>query len=342
MKSNLFPDICDETCVRSTSRMQPLSRRTFLRYAGLGTAGTTLLLSGSLDIFGGDPRTAVQQSSSAQTHVTGAETTDAELGEITLDGLMLTYFSIPHGFANSTFTFGKNFSTAFTLRLPQSPGTSLTGMVPAGRPFSDSLSQHTSSWVKDAIALRSLSEGSAAEKTETFSRQEASDPLQIYGLKNPKLQFSGSPDRLMFCFSDMGKRSFNLGREVSSETAASMYSQYVTDPAQLFPPRFYWLDILGSDGDTSFDFALPSRLMVRNGITAAATARITDQTGFHSQRLIEAFAPGNEVEITYHSAQEYPSTSLMELQTAPANGDARIYIDRVFKTYVMTSKSNRG
>lgn len=300
-----------------------VSRRKFLLSAGLGTAGAALLLSRPSDIFAG-------------TFGPSTEAADSEVGEVTLDGLMMTYFSMPPAFASSIFTFGKNFSTSFTLKVPQAPGIVLTGTIEPGSPAPAGIhSQHTSSWVKDGLVLRSASETQANSRKEKFSGQESSDPLQIYGLRSPKLRFSGSTDRLQFSFSDMGQRSFNLGREVSRETSASMYSQYITDPAQLFPPRFYWLDVNGGDGKTAFDFVLPSKLMVRNGITATVTVKIVDQTGFRSRVLRDAFAPGNDVEITYHSAQEFYSKNLMELQTTPLARDTRIYIDRVFKTFVM-------
>jgi hypothetical protein len=317
-----------------------LTRRSFLRYAGFGTTGAALLISGAADLFGDN--LLMNGKVAAKTSPADTGPRDGEMGEVTLDGLMMTYFSMPSQASSSVFTFGKNFSTTFTLKLPQTPGIVMTGMVTSGSPSLDaSHSQHASSWVKDAVSLRSASEGRASGRKEQFSKLESSEPLQIYGLRNPKLRFSGNPDRLQFCFGDMGQRSFNLGREVGAQTFASMYSQYITDPALLFPPRFYWLDVAGADGETAFDFVLPSKLMARNGITATVTVKIVDQTGFRSGVLREAFAPGNDVEITYHSAQEFYSKNLMELQTTPSASDTRIYIDRVFKTFVMTGLPGR-
>jgi hypothetical protein len=317
-----------------------LSRRSFLRYAGFGTAGAAFLLSGAVNVF--DANLGTRNGVGAGPSTADTTTDHSELGEVMLDGLMMTYFSMLSQASSSVFTFGKNFSTTFTLKLPQAPGIVMTGTVTSGSPsLEGNHSQHTSSWVKDAVSLRSALEGPANGRKEQFSKLEASEPLQIYGLRNPKLRFSGNPDRLQFCFGDMGQRSFNLGREVGAQTFASMYSQYITDPALLFPPRFYWLDVAGADGETAFDFVLPSKLMARNGITATVTVKIVDQTGFRSSVLREAFAPGNDVEITYHSAQEFYSRNLMELQTTPSESDTRIYIDRVFKTFVMTGLPGR-
>ena len=316
-----------------------LSRRSFLRYAGLGSAGSALLLSRSVDVFAGEPPTGREAATGPLAAATQPD--DSESGEIRLDGLMMTYFSMPQAFASSVFTFGKNFSTSFTLKAPKAPGIVLTGAVAGGvpAPVRDH-TQHASSWVKDGMIVRAASGDVANGRTEKLSSQNGSEPLQIYGLRNPTLRLIGNSDRLQFCFSDMGQRSFNLGREVRPETSASMYSQYITDPALLFPPRFYWLDVNGGDGETAFDFVLPSKLMVRNGITATVTVKVVEQTGFRSRLLQEAFAPGNDIEITYHSSQEFYSKNLMELQTTPLASDTRIYIDRVFKTFFMTGIRN--
>jgi hypothetical protein len=340
MRKTRIPQL-DPTLQRCTQTLatgspgNELTRRSFLRYAGLGTAGTALLLTTTVDMFAADLLTEGQAPPEAPVMDTGRD--GSEMGEVTLDGLMLTYFSVSPAFASSVFTFGKNFSTTFTLKLPKAPGVVLTGSTVTGGPMpAGSHNQHASSWVKDGIILSSAAEAEA--KARRFSSREAQDLLQIYGLRKPTLRFSGTADRLLFSMGDMGEASFNLGREVNAETSASMYSQYITDPALLFPPRFYWVDVAGADGETALDFVLPSKLMVRNGITATVTCKIMDQTGFRSRLLREAFAPGNAIEITYHSAQEFYSKNLMELQTTPSESDSRIYIDRVFKTFVMTER----
>jgi hypothetical protein len=312
-----------------------LTRRSFIRYLAAGAAGTALTLPSPIDLF------------AAPQHTTAA---DIEVGQVTLDGLMLTYFSTPRANASTKFTIGKNFSSTFTLRLPQSPGIELTGIVPqAGAALPGNYRQHPSAAVKDAIILRSIFGRSAEIKSKqqprasaiaagknTFSSAESSSPLQFYGLVAPKLQFSGGPNKMRFYFTDTSRQSFNLAGKVGPETAASMSGQYITNPSALVPPRFYWADVSAASGEVTFDLGLPSVLLSASPrmATATATAKITDQTGFRSHKLKQAFAPGNDIEITYYAAQEFASTNLMELEARPTGASiSRVYIDKVFKTF---------
>ncbi|HKV41106.1 MAG TPA: twin-arginine translocation signal domain-containing protein [Blastocatellia bacterium] len=338
MKRHLVPGVCPSTPVQGitpgaerVSRAE-LSRRGFLQTVALASAGAGLIHSGPTRASAATELPPATRPAAPL----NAPGTGVDMGEVTLDGLMLTYFCAAPAFSSSTFTFGRNFSTTFTLKLPQSPAIVLTGTVPSDDPvlLKDHI-QRTSPGVKDAIILQpELQE--LPGKLSKFSSKRASSSIQFYGLSNPRLRFSGTPDNLRFCFADTGQQSFDLAASVSAETASSMLSQYITDPAKLFPPRYYWVDVVGGARDVTFDFGLPSKLLSRNGATATVTAKIVHQSGFSSGQLQQAFAAGNGLEITYHSAQELPSSNLMALQaTLGESNQTRIYIDRVFKTFII-------
>ncbi|HEY6328443.1 MAG TPA: hypothetical protein VI756_03830 [Blastocatellia bacterium] len=107
------------------------------------------------------------------------------------------------------------------------------------------------------------------------------------------------------------------------------------DPSSLVAPRFELFPTIA--GAEILDLMLPSSLLSGKAVEGTATSKIISQTGFTSAALQQAFAVGNEIEITYSSIQEYPSANLMELQSTPAPGtfDTQVYVDRLFKTFVI-------
>ena len=320
-------------------RRSGISRRTFIRSLAIGAAGVALTLPRASSIFGADTLIA---------------STEPLAGQITLDGLMLTYFASGTANTTSTFTLGKNFSSTFTLKLPQSPGIELIGTAPpADAPVPGAYRQHASGKVKNALILRSNFGRSAEDPDgdasatdpaggtieDTFSSQSATGNLQFYGLKKPTLAFHGGPDKLHFHFDEIGKPSFDLGADLESDSAQSMSNLLSSDVASLVPPRFYWADVNGIEGGTTFDLGLPSAFLASTVATATVTAKIAKRMGFTSPVLKQAFAPGNDIEITYYSVQEFPSDSLMELVSTPwQTGSSRIYIDKIFKTFTVMDK----
>jgi hypothetical protein len=307
----------------SETQTQPgLSRRSFLRFLSIGAAGAALGLSRTGRALAADKNASV----------------DAEAGQVTLDGLMMTYFRFADNIGPSKFTFGKNFSTTFTLRLPQTPGIMLSGAVPANAlPLPAGLSQLPSSLVSNALILLSDFRKAPDGTKDKVSSGEGSGPVRLYGLAAPKLHLSGGGDRLSFYLSNTAQPSFDLDRQVSDATAASMSSQYATLPTALKPPRYSSLDVSAkTGGSTTFDLGLPSNLLSGTVATATVTAKIMKQSGFKSLNLQRALAVGNDLEITYYSVQEFRSKSVMELQASPYSTDlCRVYIDRVFKTFTL-------
>src|SRR5262245_39958780 len=97
---NLEPILALPTPPKAAGYMRTqLSRGSFIRYAGLGTAGAALFLSRSLDIFSADSLIGPQRAGA--TPIATSAANNAELGEVTLDGLMMTYFSTPPAVSSS-------------------------------------------------------------------------------------------------------------------------------------------------------------------------------------------------------------------------------------------------
>jgi hypothetical protein len=315
-----------------------LSRRRFLHYAA-GAAGAALAL----------PRRGL-----ALAQAGGIASADTEVGTIILDGLMFTYFNFPPSVVSSKFTFGKNFSATFTLKLPQAPGVELVARVPIKDevptvPVS-AFSQYASSKVKNGIVLRSdFNRFVHGEKIGESFGTGGPNPTHFFVLIRPELRFTGNPDQLGFrlVFSDpsvsnptsisiLPVTALTTIAGIDPETVASLSSQVVTDPMALVLPRFELGQpttrvFNGTQEDLTFD--LSSRLLRGHPAETTVSAKIIRQTGFSSTLLQEAFAPGNSVEITYSSVQEFPSPSLMDLQTTLASG--QVYVDRLFKTFVI-------
>src|SRR4051812_36571802 len=89
-----------------------ISRRTFVRNATAGAAGAALAAS------------AAPFASAA----------GKMLGEITLDGMMITYFGAPYGDAVTTkYTFSRAYGTTFGLASTKAPEFALRASVPAGK-----------------------------------------------------------------------------------------------------------------------------------------------------------------------------------------------------------------
>ncbi|HEY6333855.1 MAG TPA: twin-arginine translocation signal domain-containing protein, partial [Blastocatellia bacterium] len=108
----------------------PISRRNFLQSLAAGAAGAALTSQLTSKVLAAGP---------------GVFGSGNETGEVVLDGLMITYFDLGGANPSSFFTFGQNFSSTFSLRLPKSPGIELTATVPdVERPQKGAYLQHAS------------------------------------------------------------------------------------------------------------------------------------------------------------------------------------------------------
>jgi hypothetical protein len=293
------------------------SRRTFIRNAAAGVAGATVVLSGADCALG-----AIKDS-----------------GEITLDGLLITYFSAPVGTDGSaSYTFTTAYTTTISLRSLANPDVSLRASISEDEQRINGRSvfaQAESRKVENAIKLFPRPEADEFFTTATPPPGMPENTV-FYGLRKPVLSFKGNGSKALFRFVE-AEESFtflakNLNELFSKDTAASMIRQYVADPTALTPPRF--ISMLTSSGDTSVTQV--AERGAPQDITSVVTARIIEQTGFNSDVLKQAFAVGSNLEITYYSAQESKGGILqLETDLKGASRVTRIFWDRVFKTFVI-------
>jgi hypothetical protein len=304
--------------------MSMLSRRNFITNAAIGATGAAFSL-------GRAPR---------------VKAAGKEVGIITLDAIFLVYIpAIPtqiQGQTHSRFTFGKNFSLTLSLGLPQNPDVVLTAAVPPGQEDlgQADVSQFQSMAVPRAILLRTIFNRQVHGEVDSVCIGAGPD-TGFYGLFRPKLRLSGHPGKLRYRFAETsgvivaGRSGLQTQDGFSQQTADSLRALYVTDLAHLVAPRFGFVQSLSSGVGTE----LQESADVDNGVnvTASAIATVIDQTGFQSESLIQAFAPGSPVQITYFSAQEFPSKSIatFTLGASDTNLPIEIYQDLALKTWVV-------
>jgi hypothetical protein len=301
-----------------------LSRRNFIRNVALGATGAAFSLG-------------------RMPHV---EAAGKEVGVVTLDAIFMVYIpAIPGsvaGSTNSKFSFGKNFAVTFKLGLPQNPDLVLRASVPAGQEelFATGVSQFTSLAVPGAMFLRT-DFGRRVGGTKSDLSIGAGPDTGLYGLFRPRLRLAGRPGKLSYRIVDtVGAGTGDLSEletveGFSKQTADSLRALYVTDPALLVAPRFGLGEILSSGLGT----VLNEEGSIDSGVsaTASAIATVIDQTGFQSEPLVQSFAPGSPVQITYTSVQELPSKSIATFTLAPAETTmaVKIYQDFALKTWVI-------
>jgi|SRR5215471_1327397 len=276
-----------------------------------------------------------------------ARAADKEVGIITLDAIFLVYIpAIPTSVrgepTHSVFAFDKNFSLTLSLSLPQNPDIALRAVVPPGEEdlVASDVSQFQSMAVPGAMLLRTIFNRNLNGEVDRVSVGAGWD-TGFYGLVRPKLRLAGRPGRLNYRLVDAsgiivaGLSGLQTVDGFSQQTADSLRALYVTDPAELVAPRFAFLRTLSSGAGIE----LRERGNVDSGVnaTASAMATVINQSGFQSESLIQAFAPGSPVQITYSSAQEFPSKSIATLTLAPndTNEAVKVYQDFALKTWVI-------
>ena len=318
---------------RKGSRGEVQSRRHFIRGAGIGAAAALVGLGGSRSVLAGSPERAL----------------------ITLDALMITYFSATLGAAGSSlWRLNGKYANTIRLRAVEDPSVTLKGRVPEGEErvfLGHSVRQTRSSAVKNGISIRhrafdGLSIGLGSNGPST------SNDTKIYGLLKPRLLVEGNARKLRFRFMD-AESEFLLGvgllREgdqlIDRDTIDSWLSNYVTEPARLTEPRFKFeasTGLTSAGVEHKFDVSETGDKDFSEARTAITTSRIIGQTGFTSAVLQRAFGVGSKIEITHAAVQEFPKAELIAMQTTLARTSAGvndIYWDRVFKNFVVVDAS---
>jgi hypothetical protein len=301
------------------------SRRRFIRNLAVGALGAGAVLAGARP----------------------ASAADAETGEVTLDAIMLTYFSAPLATGATTFyEIGRAFTSTVKLELAGDTAPRLKAAVPtkfekvfAGTRFN----QTESPRVRSALTLEQRLGRGAHEQIGAIGG--TTDDTTFIGLLRPRFRFTGTPESLRFrvvgATAEFIYSVEHLRREAEtpdilrSGTAASFLEQYVTDPSALVGPRYE------PRGRLQPPFTI-SELAGREPaerVTATVKGTIVAQTGFESAALVDAFAVGNTIDVVYSSVQEDHSGTLMTAKAEEGFGDPanQVHWDSVFKTFVFAS-----
>jgi hypothetical protein len=298
-----------------------VSRRGFIRKAASGAAGASFALGGATRLLAG-----IKDS-----------------GEITLDGLMISYVDAPPTGENS-LTPQKAYAMTLGLRSLANPDISLRARVSPNQEELLIVDQARSAKTRDAIVVLVR-----PDKNESFSIVAlggAPANAGFFGLCFPRLKFKGNGKKAEFrlveaeCLfvTTAGQLADIKDHFLSAETASSMLRQRVFDPAKLIEPRFSFVRTLGSGAHI---LTRRSQSDEPEDITSTVTARIIEQTGFTSDVLKQAFAVGSDLEITYYSAQDKSGKLLTaRLNLENPSSEQQIYWDRVFKTFVIVDSSN--
>ncbi len=312
-----------ETLERET-RKQGMTRRKFLRNAALGAAavGAAYALKGGNNVLA--------QSS--------------ESGQVTVDGILLSYVAAPLGsVASTTNSYTKNHASTFKMIAESNRSLSIgvSATILGFNVGSITYKQTDSTQVTDAITIR-------RSITESFTTPAPGDinNTVFVGLREPEMQFDGTPSRVRFRFLKATDRfgikysdlQLNGGGVIKPATVTSFLSKYVTDPALLVTPRFKLKSsILLSAGVTNtFSFTKATGSTYSTSKTATTSVEITKKFGFSSLGL--SFEVGARIEVTHTSVQEFTAENIITSSTVlnrTSLGINKVYWDRVFKTFTI-------
>ncbi|HEX5734027.1 MAG TPA: hypothetical protein VF131_14435 [Blastocatellia bacterium] len=305
------------------------SRRSFIRNAAVAAAGATIAL--------GTAKTARAQS--------------REEGEITLDAILITYFSATLGaIGSSSWALEGTYSTSLRLSAHDNPDLSLRPKVVGNQErvfIGHHVRQKASTQFNRALMLRhrgftGTSIGFSSNGTAT------PDDTQVFGIFRPRIALFGDRNGLKyrfleaesnFLFTVKSLKEGQLG--VNQETVDSWLAQYKTEKAEMLGPRFKLKESTGlTDMGVAFSFHLNESgdRVFSEAKTATTTARIIEQSGFDSEEIKQALAVGNLIDITHSSVQETEARDIISMDTALARrslGVSEIYWDEVFKNFVV-------
>src|ERR1700742_4076826 len=119
--------------INSNNRLSAVSRRRFIHQAAVGTAGAALMLGNAGNLLAGSK----------------------DVGQITLDGLLITYFGSPLGTDGSVnYTFRPSYSMTLGFRSLNNPDITLSaGAPPEGKSISQGVRVAASRQVEDALTI---------------------------------------------------------------------------------------------------------------------------------------------------------------------------------------------
>jgi hypothetical protein len=304
-------------------------RRVFLRGTIQGVAGMTCL--GALGEF---------QEARAQ------GTSDS--GQITVDGLLLTYLGAPLGSDGTTdWTITKSHGSTFRISSAQNRSISISSTVSSGLPFSVgsaiTYTQSSSSEVANAATVRQTTSVSFGTPAPGVAGNTV-----LVGLQRPQFQFDGTPSNLRF---RLLKADLVFAKTVSQlqsstefgrKTIDSFLSQYVplVDPSgsTLVKPRFKLKALinLGAGVPSQVTFSKSKGTIFSEDRTSTYSVEIVNTREFKTKIFQAAFSVGNRIEVTHSASQETSTEKEISVTTTlmrQSDGITKVFFDRVYKTF---------
>ena len=306
-----------------------VSRRSFIRNAAAATAGATVAL--------GTAKTAWAKF--------------REEGEITLDAILLTYFSAtPGAIGSSTWSLEGTYSTSLRLSAHDNPDLSIRPKVVGNQErvfLGHQARQKASTQFTRAVMLRHR--GFTGTSVGFGSNGPATpEDTQVFGIFRPKIALFGDRNGLKYRFLEAEAEflfSFKSLKEnrfgIAQETIDSWLAQYKTDKAEMLEPRFKLKASTGlTDAGVGHSFNLDESgdRVFSEAKTATTTACIIKQSGFDSEEIKQALAVGSLIDITHSSVQETEAREIISMHTSlerASLGASEIYWDEVFKNFVV-------
>ena len=305
-------------------------------------------------------RTAAGAASAAVglSSIHGVSAQPSSLGQITLDALLISYFSAAIG-STGIPLWSLSGSYANTIRIKEEDPPEVTLRA---RPDPDDrfifaghqIEQIRSGELNNGMIMRH--KGFSGTKFG-FGREEdvhTREDTVFFSIFRPRLEITGNPQKPRFRF--IGDETGNGGalfpvslRElqdpsfgfIRQSTSDSWKQIYVTDPALLTGPRFRLkatTDLVSAGTGIPFNLREKGDSQFSSARTAVTSSTVVAQTGFTDEELTRRFAVGNRIKITHTSLQEIeaPDAVRMEVTISRAErGVTNIYRDRVFKTFVI-------
>lgn len=299
--------------------------------------------------------------------MTTVNTAVSESGQVTLDGLLLTYVGAPLGSRDSSsYMITKTYDS--TLRLTAQADSSIKLKASVNTMFQDfstgreiTFTQSNSTQVTNAITLRR-----STSQQITTPAPGTTDNTVFLGLLRPQIQLDGvdgNPSKLLFRFLKatdnfaITASDFQINPAVRNlfrpDTINSFLSKYVplTDPAgtSLIKPRFKpRLSITLSPGVRDvFTFTTSKGSAFSESKTSATSIEIVEKSNFNfnNNAIKLAFDVGQRIEIKHTSVQETSSNKIISVSTTlnrSSFGVNKVFFDRVFKTFVIIDAGTTG
>jgi tetratricopeptide (TPR) repeat protein len=335
----------------STPAETPLARRRVLRAAAIGAAATTAAFAGRA--IGAAP----------------AASADAdESGQVTLGAVLLSFASAPLNARGSvTWTVTKQRTDTFRMNSSVLVGTNFSSDFSVKGQFvsvsgSSGISQAGSTQVTNALTVRSSQAWSISTFASSPDGYNTVDDTTFFLILQPVMGLTGNPvGGFRYKFLDGGIKSARRVAElrdpafrasIGAATADAILAQYpllqnVSGRALgLAKPRYKLKDQINPTlNPLAFDRTISTGSSFSEQKTSQLTVTITRSVGFTSPLGTQAFTAGAMVQITSTSVQEIDTTKIIST-SGQLTGDRDhvnfIYVDRVFKTILITDEGPRS